>query len=117
MPSLDLLLLNKRLDNLKIFPINVGRESVEKSVQFFEELEISNLDTYFDFSNKLPYKFALRGLPSTIFINKKGVEVAKGYDCVSHRGYVNNVINFNDCRIPGKNIPYLININTVQMDQ
>ena len=37
-------------------------------------------------------------------LHQKGVEVAKGYDCVSHRGYVNNVINFNNCRIPGKNI-------------
>ena len=37
-------------------------------------------------------------------LHQKGVEVSKGYDCVSHRGYVNNVINFNDCRIPGKNI-------------
>ena len=37
-------------------------------------------------------------------LKQKGVEVAKGYDCVSHRGYVNNIIHFNDCRIPGKNI-------------
>ena len=33
-----------------------------------------------------------------------GVEVAKGYDCVSHRGYVNNILRFNDCKIPAKNI-------------
>ena len=33
-----------------------------------------------------------------------GVEVAKGYDCVSHRGYVNNILHFNDCKIPAKNI-------------
>ena len=33
-----------------------------------------------------------------------GVEVAKGYDCVSHRGYVNNIIHFNDCKIPAVNI-------------
>ena len=32
------------------------------------------------------------------------VEVAKGYDCVSHRGYVNNILHFNDCRIPARNI-------------
>ena len=32
-----------------------------------------------------------------------GVEVAKGYDCVSHRGYVNNILHFNDCKIPAKN--------------
>ena len=37
-------------------------------------------------------------------LKQKGVEVAKGYDCVSHRGYVNNILNFNDCRIPGRNI-------------
>ena len=37
-------------------------------------------------------------------LKQKGVEVAKGYDCVSHRGYVNNILHFNDCRIPAKNI-------------
>ena len=35
-------------------------------------------------------------------LKQKGVEVAKGYDCVSHRGYVNNILHFNDCRIPAK---------------
>ena len=33
-----------------------------------------------------------------------GVEVLKGYDCVSHRGYVNNILHFNDCKIPIENI-------------
>jgi len=37
-------------------------------------------------------------------LNLPGVEVAKGYDCVSHRGYVNNIIHFNDCKIPAENI-------------
>ena len=37
-------------------------------------------------------------------LNLLGVEVAKGYDCVSHRGYVNNIIHFNDCKIPVENI-------------
>ena len=37
-------------------------------------------------------------------LKQKGVEVAKGYDCVSHRGYVINILNFNDCRIPARNI-------------
>ncbi|MEL6576274.1 MAG: acyl-CoA dehydrogenase family protein [Pseudomonadota bacterium] len=30
-----------------------------------------------------------------------GVEVAKGYDHVGHRGYYNNVINFDDARVDG----------------
>ncbi|GIT06667.1 MAG: hypothetical protein CM1200mP30_02970 [Pseudomonadota bacterium] len=29
-----------------------------------------------------------------------GVEVAKGYKNVSHRGYTNNILNFNNVRIP-----------------
>ena len=37
-------------------------------------------------------------------LNLPGVEVAKGYDCVSHRGYVNNIIHFNNCKIPAENI-------------
>jgi len=37
-------------------------------------------------------------------LNLSGVEVSKGYDCVSHRGYVNNIIHFNDCKIPVDNI-------------
>jgi len=37
-------------------------------------------------------------------LNLLGVEVSKGYDCVSHRGYVNNIIHFNECKIPAENI-------------
>ena len=77
MPSLNRLQVNDNFNSLKIFPINVGRESVEKSIQFYKDLKINNLETYFDFSTKLPNKFALRGLPSTIFINKKGEEIGR----------------------------------------
>ena len=48
MPSLDLLKNNSNLDNLKIFPINVGQESEEKAIKFFKDLKIKNLNTYFD---------------------------------------------------------------------
>jgi len=37
-------------------------------------------------------------------LNLLGIEVSKGYDCVSHRGYVNNIIHFNECKIPAENI-------------
>ena len=46
MPSLDKLQINKNLDNLKIFPINVGQENVEKTYKFFKDLKINNLDLY-----------------------------------------------------------------------
>ena len=43
MPSLDLLQSDIRLNNLKIFPINIGQEDLSKSVTFFKQLEIKNL--------------------------------------------------------------------------
>ena len=46
MPSLDSLQVNKKLDNLKIFPINIGKDSKEKASVFFEDLQIKNLDLY-----------------------------------------------------------------------
>ena len=77
MPSLDLLDNKANLNNLKIFPINVGQESEEKAINFFNELKIKNLDTYFDSPITLAKKFGLRGIPTTILLNKDGLEFAR----------------------------------------
>ena len=77
MPSLDLLDKKDNLDNLKIFPINVGQESEEKAINFFNDLKIKNLDTYFDSQITLAKKFGLRGIPTTILLNKDGLEFAR----------------------------------------
>ena len=77
MPSLDLLIENPNLDNLKIFPINIGKDTNQKSLTFFEDLKIKNLEVYFDSPNTLAKKFKLRGLPTTIFFNKEGLEFAR----------------------------------------
>ena len=77
MPSLDLLQNNESLNNLKIFPINVGQEKIEKTLNFFEDLEIKNLNLYFDMPITLAKKFRLRGIPTTIIFNKNGEEFAR----------------------------------------
>ena len=77
MPSLDLLSKNKNLDNLKIFPINVGKDNIEKALRFYEELEIKNLELYFDSPITLAKTFGLRGIPTSILFNKKGEEFAR----------------------------------------
>ena len=77
MPSLDLLQNNESLSNLKIFPINVGQEKIQKTLNFFEDLEIKNLDLYFDMPITLAKKFRLRGIPTTIIFNKNGEEFAR----------------------------------------
>ena len=77
MPSLDDLQSNTKLNNLKIFPINIGQEDIAKSKLFFEELNIKKLDIYIDAPITLAKKFALRGVPTTILFNKEGKEFAR----------------------------------------
>ena len=74
MPSLDSLQLNTKLNNLKIFPINIGQEDISKSESFFKELNINNLDIYIDAPITLAKKLSLRGVPTTILFNKEGKE-------------------------------------------
>ena len=77
MPSLDMLQTHKSLNNLKVFPINIGPDSTEKAVQFFKDLKIKNLTLYFDSPVTLAKKFGLRGIPTTILFNKEGQEFAR----------------------------------------
>ena len=77
MPSLDALKTNLELSNLEIFPINIGRENLEKSKKFFEELKIKNMDIFFDNTVTLAKDLALRGVPTTILFNKEGKEFAR----------------------------------------
>ncbi len=86
MPSLDLLQSNKKLNNLKVLPINIGQEDLSKSIKFFKELKIKNLDIYFDPSIDLAKKFSLRGLPTSILFNKEGKEFAR----------IIGIVNFTD---------------------
>jgi thiol-disulfide isomerase/thioredoxin len=77
MPSLDILQSDNRLNNLKIFPINIGQEDLSKSETFFRELKIKNLNIYFDPTVNLAKKFSLRGIPTTIIFDKEGKEFAR----------------------------------------
>ena len=77
MPSLNKLQKNKNLDNLKVFPINIGKDNLEKSSNFFENLNIKNLKIYFDSPTTLAKKLQLRGIPTSILINKEGFEFAR----------------------------------------
>ena len=77
MPSLDTLRINPNLNNIKIFPINIGKDSLGKSQKFFDELNIKNLKIYFDNPVTLAKILSLRGLPTTIIFNKEGKEFAR----------------------------------------
>ena len=77
MPSLDALKVNSNLDNIEIFPINIGKDNLKKSNKFFEDLNIKNLNIYFDNPVTLAKDLALRGVPTTILFNKEGKEFAR----------------------------------------
>ena len=77
MPSLDVLKDNPNFNNLEIFPINVGKDDLNKSYEFFKSLNIKNLDIYFDNKTTLAKDFSLRGVPTTLLFNKEGKEFAR----------------------------------------
>ena len=77
MPSLDRLQINENLSNLKIFAINISQESKKKVDRFFKDLNIKNFDPYFDSPTTLAKVFSLRGVPTSILIDKDGKEFSR----------------------------------------
>ena len=77
MPSLDRLQNNPKLNNLKIFVINISRENLEKVNNFFNELNIKNLEPYFDAPTTLAKKLSLRGVPTSVLFNGESKEFAR----------------------------------------
>jgi len=77
MPSLDNLQVNPDLNQLKIFPINIGKEKLEKVNKFFVDLNIMNIQTYYDPPSTLAKTFSLRGIPTSILFDKDGNEFAR----------------------------------------
>ena len=74
MPSLDKLQEN---EGIFIFPINMEEKNLINTDKFYNNLNIKNLDVYFDEGLKLVKVFALRGVPTSIILNKNKEVVAK----------------------------------------
>ena len=77
MPSLDRLQNDPKLNNLKIFVINIEKENLKKVNKFLQELNIKNLEPYFDNSITLAKKLSLRGIPTSVLFNFDGKEFAR----------------------------------------
>ena len=75
MPSLDSLSI--KYPEILVFPINVDKPNQTKTKKFFNDLNINNLSIYFDHEFKLANQFQLRGVPTTILLNKEGNEFAR----------------------------------------
>ena len=72
MPSLDKLYQNNEFKNLKVFAINLESPNTLRTKKFFNNLNIKKLNIFFDKDFNSVKEFKLRGVPTTILINKKG---------------------------------------------
>ncbi len=86
MPSLDKLKELNDFKNFNIIPINIGGDSYEKSKKFFDEFNIENLEIFSGSGPEFSQLFKIRGLPTTILIDRNGFEV----------GRIVGYIDFND---------------------
>tara|TARA_B100000579_G_scaffold422235_1_gene424018 strand:+ start:692 stop:1207 length:516 start_codon:yes stop_codon:yes gene_type:complete len=74
MPSLDKL---HTKNEIFVFPINLEEKNLKKVDNFYKDLNIINLNTYFDEGLKLIKVFSIRGVPTTIILNKNKNEIAR----------------------------------------
>ena len=97
MPSLDALKINPNFDNIEILPINIGKDNLNKSENFFKDLDIKHLNIYFDNPVTLANELSLRGLPTTILFNKDGLEFARivGSLDFKDKAFIEWLSNFN----------------------
>ena len=77
MPSLDKLYQDINFKNLQVFAVNMEQPNILKTKKFFSDLNIKKLEIYFDKKLNFVKAFKLRGVPTTILINKKGEEFAR----------------------------------------
>ena len=77
MPSLDKLSQDKNFKNLQALAVNMEQPNKLKTKKFFSDLNIQALEIFFDQNLNFVKEFNLRGVPTTILINKNGEEFAR----------------------------------------
>ena len=98
MPSLNEIKNIIEFKDINIIPINIGEEEIEKSKKFFEELKINNLEIFSGPSGDLAKKFKLRGVPTTVILDKQGYEVSRIIGSIDFKdekflNWLRNIIN------------------------
>ena len=96
MPSLQNLQNNPNFKNLKILPIIIGQEDKNSIRKFFSDVKINSFEIFYDSDVKLAKKFSLRGIPTSILINKDGYEFAKIIGSINFEDpkFVNWLLNY-----------------------
>ena len=77
MPTLDNLYQNNNFKNLQVFAVNIEQPNTLKTKKFFSDLNIKKLEIFFDRNLNFVKEFRLRGVPTTVLINKRSQEFAR----------------------------------------
>ena len=75
MPSLEKLAQN--FPEISVYAINMEKPNKLRASDFFKSIGITSLDIYFDPDFKLVKTFKMRGLPTSILIDKDGREFGR----------------------------------------
>ena len=75
MPSLEK--LTHKHPEIKVYAINMEKPNKLKAQDFFKFIGVLSLDIYFDPKLKLVKQFKMRGLPTSILIDKEGREFGR----------------------------------------
>ena len=77
MPSLDNLYQNSSFKNLEVLAVNAEKPNIIRTRKFFSDLNIKKLKIFFDPNINFVKEFKLKGVPTSILINKEGEEFAR----------------------------------------
>ena len=75
MPSLEKLAQNYK--KIKIYPVNMEKPNKLRARDFYNSVGVTSLDIYFDPEFNLVKIFKIRGMPTSILIDKNGMEFAR----------------------------------------
>ena len=75
MPSLEQLTF--KYPEVKVYAINMEKPNKLYAMDFFKSIGVTSLDIYFDPDFKLVKQFKMRGLPTSILIDKNGKEFGR----------------------------------------
>jgi len=77
MPSLDRLAGELQGPDFALIALSIDRADVARVVQFYEEIQIQNLDIRTDRKSNFARKAGVLGLPMTLILDRQGREIAR----------------------------------------
>ena len=77
MPSIDRLAGEMSGDDFAVIPLSTDRGGVERVAEFFDDIQVRNLDIMHDRSGNVARQAGALGLPITLILDRQGREIAR----------------------------------------